>query len=139
MQTPNLLTIPEAAERLGVSDATIRRRIKDGSLKANKMPGPFGEQFFINSDDLNVAIEYVNVVPVKHEFGVKELEQLITQTVLKAQEPLLIQNEALRNEMKAMEARQIEREDSHYNLVDERLKELSLEAKKGFWARLFGK
>ncbi|MCO5388850.1 MAG: excisionase family DNA-binding protein [Desulfosporosinus sp.] len=41
MQAPKLLTIPEAAERLGVSDATVRRRIKDGSLKATKLPGPF--------------------------------------------------------------------------------------------------
>ena len=75
-----------------------------------------------------------------------ELEQLITQTVSKAQEPLLKQNEILRSEITALhdsinaiEKRQVEREALHFDLVDERLKVLSAEVKKGFWARLFGK
>jgi len=161
MQTPKLLTIPEAAERLGVSDATVRRRIKDGSLKAAKMPGPFGEQYFISAEEINVAVETVNVVPVKHEVGVKELEQLITQTMAGSLEEmrtdiigigsavgeaLKAQNEALKKEiaelhesLKAIEERQKEREAEHYERVDQRLKELKEEPKKGFWARLFKK
>lgn len=162
MQTPKFLTIPEAAERLGVSDATVRRRIKDGSLKAAKMPGPFGEQFFIDPQEINVAIEMVNVVPVKHEFGVQELEQLITQVVSHAmakpleeintnivaaiEGALSEQNNALKKEIatlhesiKSIEKRQEEREAAHFDLVDKRLNELKEESKKGFWARLFRK
>ena len=74
-----------------------------------------------------------------------ELENLL-QTVSRAQETLIEQNEAMKKEITALhdsiesiEKRQIERETLHFDLVDERLKELSKEAKKGFWARLFGK
>ena len=161
VQTPKLLTIPEAAERLSVSDATVRRRIKDGSLKATKMPGPFGEQFFIDPEEINVAVEMVNVVPVRHEVGLTELEQFITRSVSRSLEELHTdivgigsavgealqkQNEALKKEIAALhdsinaiEARQKERESTHFDLVDSRLKELSAESKKGFWARLFKK
>lgn len=161
MQAPNLLTIPEAAERLGVSDATVRRRIKDASLKARKMPGPFGEQFFIDAEEIKTAIEMVNVIPVKHEIGLNELQQLINQGVQNSieglhtdiigigsaiGEALQEQNEALKKEItslhesiKAIEERQTAREAAHYDLVDQRLKELSAESKKGFWARLFNK
>lgn len=39
---------------------------------------------------------------------------------------------ALHESLDAIEKRQVERETLHFDLVDERLKELSLEAKKGF-------
>ncbi|MCO5381802.1 MAG: helix-turn-helix domain-containing protein [Methanosarcina barkeri] len=161
MQAPKLLTIPEAAERLGVSDATVRRRIKDGSLKATKLPGPFGEQYYIDPREINTAIEMVHVIPVKHEVEVKELEQLIVQTMAGSLEELhsdlvnigsvvgealKAQNEALRAEIsvlhdtiKAIEERQKEREAAHYDLVDQRLRELKEEPKRGFWARLLGR
>jgi excisionase family DNA binding protein len=165
MQTPGMLTIPEAAEILGCSNATIRRRVKDGSLKAERMVGPNGSQYFIDPDDLNVAMETTNVVPFKHEVGMKELDQLIAQSVSMSLsemgsivgEAMRVQNEALKKEiedlhdsMKAMEKRQEERdaasekrqkerEATHFELVDQRLKDLHIEPKKGFWARLFGK
>lgn len=184
------LTISEAAERLGVSDATVRRRIKSGSLKADLKPGPYGEQFYIDPDEIKTAIEVQYVIPVKQEVGLKELGQLIDQSVskslerfhadfesmgtsigqaIKAQnEVLQTQNEALKKEIEtlhdsiiagekrqeernaasegrqkerdaASEKRQEEREATHFELVDQRLKELHIEPKKGFWARLFGK
>jgi len=165
MQTPDKLTIPEAAEILGCSNATVRRRVKDGSLKAERMVGPNGSQYFIDPEDLNVAMETTNVVPFKHEVGMKELDQLITQSVSMSLaeigslvgEAMRAQNEALKKEiedlhdsMKAMEKRQEERdaaseerqknrETTHFELVDQRLKELHIEPKKGFWARIFGK
>ncbi len=39
--------------------------------------------------------------------------------------------------IKAIETRQMERKATHFDLVDKRLKEISVESKKGFWARLF--
>lgn len=87
-----------------------------------------------------------NDEPTTIQPSLLELEQIITQAVSKAQQPLIEQNEAMRkeiaalhNDMNTIEKRQVERETVHYDLVDERLKELSLEAKKGFWAKLFGK
>jgi len=40
-------TIKEAAEALGVSEKTVRRRIKDGTLKAQQMPGKYGTEYRI--------------------------------------------------------------------------------------------
>jgi excisionase family DNA binding protein len=48
-------TIRETAELLGVSEATVRRRIKAGELSAEKRPGPFGDQWFIAEKALEEA------------------------------------------------------------------------------------
>lgn len=46
------LTLRQAADRIGVSTATIRRRIKDGSLRAYMAPGRFGTQWLVAPEDL---------------------------------------------------------------------------------------
>ena len=45
----DMLTVPDAARRLQVNQETVRRRIRDGSLKAQKL----GNQWFINLEDLD--------------------------------------------------------------------------------------
>lgn len=40
-------TIKEAAEALGISEKTVRRRIKDGSLEAQQIPGKYGIEYRI--------------------------------------------------------------------------------------------
>jgi excisionase family DNA binding protein len=42
---PQWLTIPEAAQRLGLSIVTVRRRIKQGSLEAELQPGIRGPEY----------------------------------------------------------------------------------------------
>jgi excisionase family DNA binding protein len=49
------LTLKEAATRVGVSTATIRRRIKDGSLRAYQTMGKFGSQWVISPTDLETV------------------------------------------------------------------------------------
>ncbi|MFC1925760.1 helix-turn-helix domain-containing protein [Chloroflexota bacterium] len=44
-------TIKEAAEALGLSEKTVRRRIKDGSLKAEQTKGKYGVEYRITSLD----------------------------------------------------------------------------------------
>ncbi len=44
----NGFTIAEAAKSLGVSTRTIRRFIKAGKLKAELVPGQFGEEYLIS-------------------------------------------------------------------------------------------
>ena len=39
------VTIPEAAQRLGLSIVTVRRRIKQGSLEAELQPGVRGPEY----------------------------------------------------------------------------------------------
>ncbi|GAH79095.1 unnamed protein product [marine sediment metagenome] len=41
------LTIAQAAQSLGVSSRTVRRFIKSGKIKAELVPGPFGEEYRI--------------------------------------------------------------------------------------------
>ncbi|MBI4330415.1 MAG: excisionase family DNA-binding protein [Chloroflexi bacterium] len=40
-------TIEEAARALGVSDKTVRRRIKDGTIKAEQITGKYGPEYRI--------------------------------------------------------------------------------------------
>lgn len=42
-------TIKEAAEALGVSEKTVRRRIKDGTIKAAQTQGKYGVEYRITS------------------------------------------------------------------------------------------
>jgi excisionase family DNA binding protein len=41
------LTIAQAARSLGVSSRTVRRFIKSGKIRAELVPGPFGEEYQI--------------------------------------------------------------------------------------------
>ena len=45
----DMVTVPNAARRLQVNQETVRRRIRDGSLQAQK----FGNQWFISLEDLD--------------------------------------------------------------------------------------
>lgn len=49
------LTINEAAQALGVSSETIRRRIARGELRARKVPTDHGEMYMITLPDENAA------------------------------------------------------------------------------------
>ncbi len=50
------LTLKEAASEMGVSTATIRRRIKDGSLRAYQKIGRFGSQWMVSESDLGNVV-----------------------------------------------------------------------------------
>ena len=54
-----LLSVNEAAERLGVSHMTVRRLIENGSLRASKIGG----QIRIRPDDLELCINQSIVKP----------------------------------------------------------------------------
>lgn len=73
MAMDGYLTIKEAAERLGCSDKTIRRKIQSGNLKAEKKNDVYGEQYFIPEDEINVAEQILEVVKVRKEYDVQEL------------------------------------------------------------------
>jgi len=93
------LTIKEAAKALEVSPDTIRRRIKQGKMKAEKRPTPYGEAYFIADSELSPAIEVVTIArPQDTELlelvkqlhaELQELRQEVAQ--LKEQQTLLLQ------------------------------------------------
>jgi excisionase family DNA binding protein len=145
------LTIEQVAELLSCSKDTVRRKIKKGEITAIKRTGAYGDQFFIPEESLNLAMEIHEVIPVERNLSVQDftsaLDNVLREYMLPVQQELTTlgnQNEALKREiatlhdsLNAIEERQREREATHFDLVDQRLKDISMESKKGFWARLF--
>lgn len=78
------MTIKEAAEALGVSVDTVRRRIRDNKVKAWKIEGTYGPQWVIDSDSLAEYQQVVDVVPVKYNMNPDTLVNSIRQTVQEA-------------------------------------------------------
>src|SRR5665648_132197 len=62
------LSIEQVAEQLGISTATVRRRIKKGEVEAVKRPGPYGDQYYIPSKEVTTAQEITDVVLVDRKF-----------------------------------------------------------------------
>jgi excisionase family DNA binding protein len=54
---PDRLTLSEAAKRLGLNPATVRRWIKAGKLPATLERTDRGETYFINPDDLEAITQ----------------------------------------------------------------------------------
>lgn len=75
------MTIKEAAEALGVSVDTVRRRIRDNKVKAWKIEGTYGPQWVIDSDSLAEYQQVVEAVPVKYNMDPNKLIDSIRQTV----------------------------------------------------------
>jgi excisionase family DNA binding protein len=55
-----MLTVPEAARRVGRDPETVRRWIRSGKLRARKI----GTQHVIDEDDLRVLVEAPRTLPV---------------------------------------------------------------------------
>jgi excisionase family DNA binding protein len=78
------ITIKEAAEALGVSVDTVRRRIKENKIDAWKIQGQYGPQWVIHSDSLARYQKVVEAVPVKYNLDPNVLMDNIKETVLEA-------------------------------------------------------
>ena len=64
MQSNEGLTISQAAEAMGVSPKTIRRRIKKGEIASRLAPGKFGEAYRITElPSLNIQEQTPNTTP----------------------------------------------------------------------------
>lgn len=66
-------SVKEVANILGVSEKTVRKRIKLGKIKAEIVNGPYGDQYMIAADQFNAAEEVFDVVSVKKEYDLQEL------------------------------------------------------------------
>jgi hypothetical protein len=83
------LTIKETAEALGCSVATVRRRIKAGDIKAELREGPYGETYYILEKDLVKAAEIQEVIPVKRELNIEQVQRLFMESIQIATQPLM--------------------------------------------------
>lgn len=75
------LTVREAAEQLGISEKTVRRRIKNGSLPAELKQGDYGQQYFIPADAIETAQAITDVVEVKRVHDVQALSMAVVQAL----------------------------------------------------------
>jgi len=91
---PEELSIKEAAEMLGVSERTVRRRIKDGSLPAKKKMGQYGQQWFILSSAIKTTQEITDVVEVKRRHDAQALSLAVVKAF----------DEVVKSELEAMKA-----------------------------------
>lgn len=121
------MNMREAAEALGVSTDTIRRRIKDGKIIARKIQGAYGPEWEIDPDTLAEAQQIYETVPVKHNVSIERLETIIQDATregaARAMESVLKEIQELRKEIELLH-KQLEEKDHN---------------KKGLISRLFNK
>jgi len=109
------MDIREAADRLNLSEATIRRWIKSGRLKAEMKNGHYGPQYFISETDLEKANEE-NQTPIliQNQATPAELEramqQVIKAEIEKVEESLKQELDDLKSELNDTRAWQEERD-----------------------------
>lgn len=95
------LTIKEVAEQLEVSEKTIRRRIKEGTLPAELMEGRYGQQYFIPADAVNTAQAITDVVQVKREHDARALSIAIVKALEERDKAMQEELAAMREELTA--------------------------------------
>lgn len=60
-----MLTVPEAARRIGRNPETVRRWIREGKLRATKV----GTQHVIDEADLQATVDDAPTLPLPPEWG----------------------------------------------------------------------
>jgi len=124
--------INEAAEKLNCSVRTVRRRIKDGTLRATKVEGRFGDEYRIYLNEPISATAIVNENPENPENIIVGKSRAELQQLLKVISDLSQQNVELAKRLGAAEAKA--------QMLTEKLQLLdtSKGKRKGFWSRIFG-
>jgi len=136
-------TMKEAAKLLRVSTQTIKRRIDKGELMARKEITSLGERWLIPANQLNIATQEIDVIPLNRQIGLYEIQRAISTVLATQTQEIQSHIERLEEKIDA-QAQILEGQaqmlEGHYRLVDERLRQ-SIEEKKErpkpFWKRLF--
>lgn len=114
------LTVDQAAERLGLNPETIRRRIRRGTIKAQLIDGPRGEQYSIPASEL--VTQEAQIAPVP-QLPQPVLDQL-TNALVNGLEPIIA---AERDEHK----RELAEQEARHRQEMEALKAQFTDLKKG--------
>jgi len=97
------LTIEQVAELMNCSKDTIRRKIKKGDIPAVKRTdGPYGDQYFINENDLNIAMEIHEVIPVERNLSVQDFAKALDSILEKHMAPMQQEFATLSNGNRAL-------------------------------------
>lgn len=97
------LTIEQVAELMNCSKDTVRRKIKKGEITAVKRTdGPYGDQYFINENDLNIAMEIHEVIPVERNLSVQDFTKALDSILAKHMAPMQQELATLSNGNRAL-------------------------------------
>ena len=81
----DFLTVSQAADVLGVSTQTIKRRIKDGTYQAEQrpLPGGGGERYIwvIHRAQIEKPTQIVEVVPFNKPVQIDDIKAVLAETV----------------------------------------------------------
>lgn len=155
------LTIPEAAERWGVSPRTVRRWIKEQKVTADLQPGPYGETYHIAANhprpdgagvaaklpagdvqalaqavDTRVNDQYARVLTALDTLRV-EVRQGVSADLDSLRDALTTQVDGLRATLEQVAQQQAAREQA----IRDELAAIRRELRQGpqpWWRRLFG-
>lgn len=133
------LTVKEAARVLGVSPITVRRRIKSGELKANLEVGPYGETYFIDENDLAEVMEIKEVIPVKRELDITDVQEVFRNVLSPLYEIIKEQQKIIEQQNEKIEqlVKQIEDRDQKLMLAIRTIQEKQEEERKKPWWKKF--
>jgi len=126
------LTIAEAAEALGLSQRTIRRHIKSGKIRAELMPGQYGDEYRINGLEETTAAEPV-VDKALDKTPASAMDKALDKTPASAMDKALDMVKALQQEKAELYA-QVAYWQARSQHLEEQVK-LLVEAKRPWWQR----
>ena len=79
-------TIKEVAKLLDISTSTVRRRIKSGELAAEKKSSPYGKQYFIKGENLDIAASENEVIELKQINKPVSVDDLLDKLLEKSEQ-----------------------------------------------------
>lgn len=128
-------SIAEAAELLGLSRKTVRRRIHRGELPAAMEEGPYGPEYRIPAEAINTAQQIIDVVKVERT-DPRTLALAIVQALDERDQGLQEEIAQLRRQVEelteALEDRDQQLVEQLRGVLDEKQK-----SKSSWWQRLF--
>lgn len=142
MDEEKKLTIREAARAMGVSMATIRRKIKAGEIPAKLGPGPYGETYYIRESDLAKATAIIEVVPVRKELDAKDVHDIFQSIVQPLINEITEQRRIIEQQNRKIEEllTQLQKTKERDQMLMEAIRsihEQKKEARKPWWKKFF--
>ncbi len=110
MEESDWLTLPDAAQQLGISPRTIRRWIKEGKVRAELRPGPYGQQYYVPATQIHTAQEVHDVVRVDRQIELADLARALDGYLSERESALVAALETLHVTVSQAAQRQEERE-----------------------------
>lgn len=126
-------TITEAAGKLGVSTATVRRRIKRGEIKAEMIDTPYGPQYIIDEAVFNPAAVVTEVVQVEKSLTLEQFVEAFRGVLTQHEGGM---NRAVLDKLDS-QAEEIKRLQEEISELKEIMESKKQEEKPSLWNRMF--